>query len=367
MDFKIAILPGDGIGPEVISEAVKVLKAIGKKFGHSFHLLYGDIGGGAIDKYSNPIPEETLTTIDNSDAILFGAVGGPKWDDPEAKSRPEDGILFLRKSLDLFANLRPIKVFKSLIDTSPIKSELLNGVDIIVVRELTGGLYFGSPKKRWITSEERNAVDTLIYSEYEIKRILKIGFELALTRDKKLASIDKANVLETGRLWRQIASEISKDYPGVELEHILVDNASMQLIQNPSKFDVIVSENTFGDILTDEASVLSGSMGMIPSASLSFLNTDNKSKKIKTSLYEPIHGTAPDIAGKGIANPIGMILSVALMLNYSFGLQKESQEIYKTIETILSLGYRTKDIVLKGEKPISTTKMGDLISDFLIQ
>lgn len=365
MDCKIAILPGDGIGPEVIHEAVKILKVIEKKYGHSFELFDGIIGGTAIDKYSNPIPKETISVIDKSDAILFGAVGGPKWDDPDAKLRPEDGILFLRKSLNLFANLRPIKIFPSLIDTSPIKSDLLNGVDIIVVRELTGGLYFGSPKKRWVTSKGRKAVDTLIYSESEIKRILKVGFQLALSRNKKLASIDKANVLETGRLWRQIATEMSKDYPDVKLEHILVDNAAMQIIQNPYKFDVIVSENTFGDILTDEASVLSGSMGMIPSASLSSLNNNSKSKNFKPSLYEPIHGTAPDIAGKGIANPIGMILSLALMLNYSFSLTKEANAIHKSINTVLSLGYRTKDIVSNGNESISTSKMGDMIGDFI--
>ncbi len=363
MDYKIAILPGDGIGPEVISEAVKILKVIEKKYDHSFELLDGIIGGAAIDKYANPIPKETLSVIDKSDAILFGAVGGPKWDDPNAELRPEDGILFLRKSLNLFANLRPIKIFKPLIDSSPIKSDLLNEVDIIVVRELTGGLYFGSPKKRWVTAKGRKAVDTLIYSESEIKRILKVAFQLASSRNQKLASIDKANVLETGRLWRQIATEMSKDYPNVNLEHILVDNASMQIIQNPYKFDVIVSENTFGDILTDEASVLSGSMGMIPSASLSSLNNNSNSKKIKPSLYEPIHGTAPDIAGKGIANPIGMILSVALMLNYSFGLKVEADAIYKSINSSLSLGYRTKDIVSSGYEAISTSKMGDIISD----
>ena len=365
MDCKIAILPGDGIGPEVIHEAVKILKVIEKKYGHSFELFDGIIGGTAIDKYSNPIPKETISVIDKSDAILFGAVGGPKWDDPDAKLRPEDGILFLRKSLNLFANLRPIKIFPSLIDTSPIKSDLLNGVDIIVVRELTGGLYFGSPKKRWVTSKGRKAVDTLIYSESEIKRILKVAFQLALSRNKKLASIDKANVLETGRLWRQIATEMSKDYPDVKLEHILVDNASMQIIQNPYKFDVIVSENTFGDILTDEASVLSGSMGMIPSASLSSLNNNSKSKNFNPSLYEPIHGTAPDIAGKGIANPIGMILSLALMLNYSFSLTKEANAIHKSINTVLSLVYRTKDIVSNGNESISTSKMGDMIGDFI--
>jgi len=365
MDFKIAILPGDGIGPEVIAESVKILKIIGKKYGHSFDLYNGIIGGVAIDEFANPIPNETLSIIEKSDAILFGAVGGPKWDDPDAKIRPEDGILFLRKSLNLFANLRPIKIFPSLINTSPIKPELLNGVDIIVVRELTGGLYFGTPKKRWSTSKGRKAVDTLIYSESEIKRILKIAFQLALVRNKKLTSVDKANVLETGRLWRQIATEMSIDYPDIELEHILVDNASMQIIQNPNKFDVIVSENTFGDILTDEASILSGSMGMIPSASLSSLNNNIKSRNTKPSLYEPIHGTAPDIAGKGIANPIGMILSVALMLNYSFGLKKEADAINNSVESVLSLGYRTKDIVSTGNKPLSTSKMGDMIKDHI--
>ena len=260
MQATIAILGGDGIGPEVVAESMKVLDAISVKFDHDFNLKNEMIGGCAIDKFGTALPDQTLETCNNSDAIILGAVGGPKWDDPAAKTRPEDGILAVRKSLGLFANLRPVKVYPALINSSPIKPNLLKGVDMMVLRELTGGLYFGKPKKRWHTSRGRRGVDTLKYTEKEIERILRVGFELALNRNKKLTSVDKQNVLESSRLWREIAVELSSEYPEVELEHILVDNAAMQLIRNPASFDVIVSENTFGDILTDEASVLSGSM-----------------------------------------------------------------------------------------------------------
>ena len=271
MKASIAVLPGDGIGPEVINESIKILEAVGNRFGHDFQIESGRVGGNAIDDFGTPLPQETIDTCNASDAILFGAVGGPKWDDPNADVRPEDGILAIRKSLGLFANLRPVKVYPTLINSSPLKPEVLKGVDMLVLRELTGGLYFGKPKKRWNTSRGRRGVDTLKYTESEIVRILQVGFELAMERRKKLTSVDKQNVLESSRLWREIAIELGQDYPEVELEHILVDNAAMQLIRNPSDFDVIVSENTFGDILTDEASVLSGSMGMLPSASLSSL------------------------------------------------------------------------------------------------
>jgi 3-isopropylmalate dehydrogenase len=302
-----------------------------------------------------------MDTCIDSDAILFGAVGGPKWDDPNADVRPEDGILAIRKSLDLFANLRPVKVYPSLINSSPLKPEILKGVDMMVLRELTGGLYFGKPKKRWNTSRGRRGVDTLKYTEAEIVRILKVGFELAMGRRKKLTSVDKQNVLESSRLWREIAVEMGKGYPEVELDHILVDNAAMQLIRNPSDFDVIVSENTFGDILTDEASVLSGSMGMLPSASLSSL-PGNSGTSSRVSLYEPIHGSAPDIAGKGIANPIGSILSTAMMLRLSFGMHDEADSIEKSIEAALSEGYRTADISSDGGNQVNTTVMGDVIA-----
>ena len=361
MKISIAVLPGDGIGPEVITESIKVLEAIGNRFGHDFQIKSGRVGGNAIDDYGTPLPQETIDTCSDSDAILFGAVGGPKWDDPNVDVRPEDGILAIRKSLGLFANLRPVKVYPSLINASPLKPEILKGVDMMVLRELTGGLYFGKPKKRWNTSRGRRGIDTLKYTEAEIVRILKVGFELAMERRKKLTSVDKQNVLESSRLWREIAVEVGRGYPEVELDHILVDNAAMQLIRNPSDFDVIVSENTFGDILSDEASVLSGSMGMLPSASLSSL-PGNFGTSSKVSLYEPIHGSAPDIAGKGIANPIGSILSTAMMLRLSFGMHKEADSIEKSIDAALSEGYRTADISSDGGNQVNTTVMGDVIA-----
>ena len=361
MHAKIAVLPGDGIGPEVVAESIKVLDAISRKFGHDFELSSGRIGGNAIDDFGTPLPETTIDTCNEADAILFGAVGGPKWDDPSMTTRPEDGILSIRKSLGLFANLRPVKVYPSLINSSPIKPEILSGVDMIILRELTGGLYFGKPKKRWTTTRGRRGVDTLKYSEKEIERILRVGFELAIGRRKKLTSVDKQNVLESSRLWREIAIELSSEYPEVEVEHILVDNAAMQLIRNPASFDVIVSENTFGDILTDEASVLSGSMGMLPSASLAnLLSSDSTQKTV--SLYEPIHGSAPDIAGQGIANPIGSILSTAMMLRLSFDLEEESSAIENAVDAVLSEGYRTPDIASDGGQSVSTSQIGNVIS-----
>lgn len=360
MDVSIAVLPGDGIGPEVIAESLKVLGAISSKFNHNFNFTTADIGGCAIDKYGTPLPEETIKKCSNADAILMGAVGGPKWDNPSNKIRPEDGLLGIRKSLKLFANIRPVKVYPSLLNATPIKPEILKDVDILVLRELTGGLYFGKPKKRWSNSKGRHGVDTLKYSEHEIRRIVKLGFELADSRRKKLTSVDKQNVLETSRLWREIAIEMSSDYPNIELEHLLVDNAAMQLIRNPSSFDVIVSENTFGDILTDETAVLSGSMGMLPSASLSEMSSTTKGKGI--GLYEPIHGSAPDISGKGIANPIGSILSTAMMLRLSFNMNEEADSIEKAVEAILEDGYRTADISMGVETNANTSLIGDLVA-----
>ena len=362
MNFSITVLPGDGIGPEVVSEAVKVMNAVGNRFGHSFDTTYGRVGGNAIDDFGTPLPDDTVEMCRDTDGILFGAVGGPKWDDPRAKTRPEDGILAIRKSLGLFANLRPVKVYPQLINSSPIKPHLLEGVDMIIVRELTGGLYFAKPKKRWNTSRGRRGVDTLKYTEQEIERIIRVGFELAQGRRKRLTSVDKANVLETGRLWREVATEVADDYPDVELEHVLVDAAAMQLISNPAHFDVIVAENTFGDILTDEASVLAGSMGMLPSASLSGLPKPSGRGKRPVSLYEPIHGSAPDIAGQGIANPIGTILSLASMLRYSLGLDAEAQAIEQSVEGVLAEGYRTPDIADDGGEVCKTTEMGDVIA-----
>ena len=361
MKASIAILPGDGIGPEVVAESVKVLAAIESKYRHSFELITGRVGGNAIDDYGTPLPDETIAMCRSVDAILFGAVGGPKWDDPSQNIRPEDGILAIRKSLGLFANLRPVKVFPSLINASPLKPEFLANVDMIVLRELTGGLYFGKPKKRWKTKRGRRGIDTLKYTEQEIVRILRVGFELASKRRGKLTSVDKQNVLESSRLWREIAIEVSSEYPNIELEHMLVDNAAMQLIRNPSEFDVVVAENTFGDILSDETSVLVGSMGMLPSASLAALPGSIEAEGT-VSLYEPIHGSAPDIAGEGIANPIGSILSAAMMLRLSFGMEKEAIAIEDAVSSVLLEGYRTADISADGGTLVKTDALGDVIA-----
>lgn len=361
MKCTIAVLPGDGVGPEVTAEAVKTLEAVGRKFKHTFEAKIGYVGGNAIDRFGVPLPKQTIDTAKESDAILFGAVGGPKWDSTTAKVRPEDGILAIRKSLGLFANIRPVKAYPQLLESSPLKASVAKNVDMVIIRELTGGLYFGKPKKRWETSRGRRAVDTMSYSEKEVVRILRIGFELARQRKKKLTSIDKFNVLETGRLWREIADEMAGKYPDVELEHVLVDNAAMQLVRNPGHFDVMVAENTFGDILSDESAILGGSMGMLPSASLSSLPSDGN-RAGGVALYEPIHGTAPDIAGQGIANPIASILSAAMMLRYSFGLQREADAVERAVAGVLAEGYRTADIASKDEQTTSTSKMGSVIA-----
>lgn len=359
MNFEIVVLPGDGIGPEVVDESVKVLEAVGRRFGHRFNFHYDLVGGAAIDQHGVALTAETLRCCKGSDAVLLGAVGGPKWDDPLAKVRPEDGLLALRKELKLFANLRPVKVFPVLVNSTPLKPEVIQGVDLLVVRELTGGLYFGKPKKRWQTAQGRRAVDTMAYSEKEIERIVKVGFELARRRRRKLTSVDKANILETSRLWRQITTEISTQYRDVELDHMLVDSCAMRLVQNPSYFDVIVTENTFGDILTDEASMLAGSMGMLASASLS---TVPQPGGRAFGLYEPIHGSAPRRAGQNLANPIATILSSAMMLQYSLGLEKESVAVEQAIESTLKAGYRTYDIAPEGRSKVGTREMGDLIT-----
>ncbi len=335
MNFKITLLPGDGIGPEVVGEAVRVLEKVAGKYNHSFAFTERLMGGCSIDKYGSSLTDETLADCKSADAVLLGAVGGPKWDDPAAKDRPERGLLALRKGLGVFANLRPVKVHPALIDSSPLKPERLKGVDIIVVRELTGGLYFGWPKGRDVKDGRERAVDTLEYYDYEIKRVMELAFNLARGRRKKVTSVDKANVLESSRLWRQIATCIGKENPDVELEHVLVDTASMKLITGPASMDVVVTENMFGDILTDEASVLAGSMGMLPSASLG---------EAGAGLFEPIHGSAPDIAGKGIANPIGTILSSAMMLRHSFKLESEAASIEKAVDEVITHGARTADI-----------------------
>jgi len=335
LDFKITLLPGDGIGPEVVSEAVRVLETIGSKFGHTFDFQERLMGGRSIDKYGSSLTDETLADCKSADAVLLGAVGGPKWDDPKAKDRPERGLLALRKGLEVFANLRPVKVHPSLIDASPLKPERLEGVDILVVRELTGGLYFGEPKMRETKDGHERAVDTLECYDFEVQRVVELAFKLARGRKKKVTSVDKANVLESSRMWRQIATNIGKENPDVELEHVLVDTASMKLITGPASMDVVVTENMFGDILTDEASVLAGSMGMLASASLG---------ESGVGLYEPIHGSAPDIAGEGIANPIGTILSSALMLRHSLKLEKEAATIEEAVHQTVIDGARTLDI-----------------------
>ena len=360
MQFSITVLPGDGIGPEITTEATNVLQTVGRRYGHEFVLKYGLIGGTAIEKTGAALPDDTLKICRESDAVLLGAVGDPKWDnDPQAKVRPEDGLLALRKGLGLFANLRPVKVFPVLINATNLKPEVVKGVDFIFVRELTGGLYFGQPKKRWQTESGRQAMDTMIYTEQEIERIVRVGFELARGRKKKLISVDKANVLESSRLWRQVAMEVAQDYPDVELEHMFVDACAMRLIQNPGYLDVLVTENTFGDILTDEASMLAGSLGMLPSASLAGVPLGGA----KTfGLYEPGHGSAPRRAGLNMANPLATILSAAMMLRYSFGLLEEARAVEDAVTKTLDDGFRTYDIMSDGKTKVGTSEMGDLIS-----
>jgi len=342
----IVVLPGDGIGPEVTEQAIRVLEAVGRRGGHVFEWREELIGGCAIDRLGTALTPETLAACQSADAVLLGAVGGPKWDDPKAPVRPEQGLLALRKGLEVFANLRPVKVHPSLVEASPLRPERLAGVDILVIRELTGGLYFGQPKGREKRDGRERAVDTLAYEDFEIRRVVELAFALAKGRRNRVASVDKANVLESSRLWRQIATDIGAANPGVALEHVLVDTAAMRLVTNPAGFDVVVTENMFGDILTDEAAVLAGSMGMLPSASLG---------ASKRGLYEPIHGSAPDIAGKGLANPLGTILSAAMMLRHSLALEAEAAAIEDAVHRAVADGARTKD--LGGN--LSTLQMAD--------
>jgi 3-isopropylmalate dehydrogenase len=342
----IVVLPGDGIGPEVTSQALRVLDAVAKKGGHEFRFTERLMGGCSIDAHGTALTDAVLKECQASDAVLLGAVGGPKWDDPKAKVRPEQGLLALRKGLGVFANLRPVKVHDSLLDSSPVKPDRLKGVDILVIRELTGGLYFGQPKGRDRKDGHERAVDTLEYSDFEVQRVVELAFRLAKARKKKVTSVDKANVLESSRLWRQITTDIGARNADVALDHMLVDTAAMRLITSPATMDVVVTENMFGDILTDEASVLAGSMGMLPSASIG---------EKGPGLYEPIHGSAPDIAGKGIANPVGTILSSAMMLRHSLGLAAEAKAIEDVVDRAIAEGCRTKD--LGGG--LSTTQMAD--------
>ena len=357
MQAKITLLPGDGIGPEVAAEGVKILNAIAEKFNHQFDYESALIGGIAIDETGSALPDESIAAAKSADAILLGAVGGPKWDNPKAAVRPEQGLLKMRKELGLFANIRPVKIYPALATASTLKSEVIANVDLVIVRELTGGLYFGTPQGREENGNGRSAVDTLRYSEAEIERVLRVGFELAQGRRKKLTSVDKANVLASSRLWREIAHEVRGDYPDVDYEDLLVDACSMHLIRRPSDFDVIVTENLFGDILSDEASMLAGSMGMLPSASLAVGNK---------GLYEPIHGSAPDIAGQGIANPLATILSTAMLLRTSLNLPAEAALIEQTVDVFLAEGYRTPDLAYHGEHALGTQAVGDYIAQGIL-
>ncbi|MBI3764557.1 MAG: 3-isopropylmalate dehydrogenase [Chloroflexi bacterium] len=352
MKSNIVLLPGDGIGPEVVVEGRRVLEMVGSKFGHTLTFSEHLIGGCSIDAHGTALTEETIAACKSADAVLLGAVGGPKWDDPAASVRPEQGLLGLRKSLGLFANLRPAKTHPSLVHTSPLKPERLAGVDVLVVRELTGGLYFGQPRLREKVNGHIRAVDTLEYHDYEIRRVVELAFRLALGRRQKVTSVDKANILETSRLWRQTATAIGAEHENVVLDHMLVDTASMRLVTHPASFDVLVTENMFGDILTDEASVLVGSMGMLPSASLG---------ESGPGMYEPVHGSAPDIAGKGIANPLGTILSCALLLRYSLRLETEAAALETAVDRVLTEGCRTADIAAGDDPRLTTRQMADEI------
>lgn len=336
----IVVFGGDGVGPDVMHEATRVLDAVVSVGGHAFIFDQRKLGGCAIDAYGTALRTEDIEAARRADAVLLGAVGGPKWDDPNAKVRPEQGLLGIRKALGLFANLRPVVATEALLDASPLKEDRVRGTDLLVVRELTGGLYFGRPSKRWRERRGRAAVDTLIYREHEVRRVVELAFQLARQRKHHVTSVDKANVLTTSRLWREIVNEVAQDYPDVRLEHMLVDAMTMKLIQQPNAYDVIVTENMFGDILTDEASVLGGSIGLLPSASLGAESRDGR----RAGLYEPIHGSAPDIAGQGIANPAGMILSAAMMLRLSFGMEDEAARIEMAVERVVKNGVRTRDL-----------------------
>ena len=353
MQAKIAVLAGDGIGPDVNAEAIKVLDAVASQFGHDFDYREGLVGGVSIDAHGVALTDETFDLAKECDALLLGAIGGPKWDDPRSTVRPEQGLLALRKRLGLFANLRPVQIFPGLASVSTIREQVLENVDLVVVRELTGGLYFGQPSERYEADGRRSAVDTMAYDETEVARVVRVACELSRKRRHKVTSVDKANVLSTSRLWREVANEIAADYPDVEFEDMLVDSAAMRLIRDPSYFDVIVTENTFGDIITDEASMLAGSMGMLPSASLG----DGK-----YGMYEPIHGSAPRRAGQNLANPIAMILSAAMLLQLTLGLEREAKAVEHAVVKVVSGGHRTYDIMGEGCQQVGTREMGDLIA-----
>jgi 3-isopropylmalate dehydrogenase len=357
----IAVLPGDGIGPEVMAEGLRVLRAVADRWHHSLDLREGLIGGCAIDARNTPLPCETLEICQAADAVLLGAVGGPRWDDPNARQRPEQGLLGLRKELGVYANLRPVSVHPSLVSASPLRPERLEGVDFVVVRELTGGIYFGEKRREPVEGGER-AFDECSYTTWEIERVTRIAGELARTRRGKLTSVDKANVLETSRLWRSTVTRVVREeFPDVQLDHILVDACAMQLLRNARAFDVIVTENMFGDILTDEAAMLAGSLGVLPSASIG----DAGDGGLRRGLYEPIHGSAPDIAGRGLANPVGTILSVALMLRHSFGLEEEARTVENAVYAAIDDGCVTADIAPSGARSYSTAEVGETIANAL--
>lgn len=353
MTIKIAVLPGDGIGPEIVSEALKVLDCLRSDFGLAVETEHALIGGAAYDAHGTPFPKETLDLCRAADSILLGAVGGPKWEPLDYALRPERGLLGLRSELALFSNLRPAVLYPQLVSASTLKPEVVSGLDIMIVRELTGGIYFGKPRGRRINDQgEREGYNTLVYSESEIRRIAHSAFQIAQKRNKRLCSIDKANVLECTELWREVVIEVGKEYPDVALSHMYVDNASMQLVRNPKQFDVMLTDNMFGDILSDCAAMLTGSIGMLPSASL---DKDGK------GMYEPIHGSAPDIAGRGVANPIATVLSLAMMLRYSFDDAASAERIEQAVQTALDQGYRTADIAAEGTAKVGTAAMGDAI------
>ncbi|HVO27916.1 MAG TPA: 3-isopropylmalate dehydrogenase [Candidatus Margulisiibacteriota bacterium] len=353
--MKILVLPGDGIGPEVVEPAKNVLEACAQRFGFQVAFTEAIVGGAAIDAFRTALPDGALHLAQASDAVLLGAVGGPKWDNPRAAVRPEQALLGLRKGLGLFANLRPVRVFAELLDTAPLKADIVRDVDLVVVRELTGGLYFGKPSEQRQGPEGREGVDTLLYTEVEVARLMRIAFELARTRRKKVTSVDKANMLSSSRLWREVAHEVQRDYPDVAYEDVLVDAMAMHLLRRPRDFDVIATENMFGDILTDEASILAGSMGLLPSASL---GDSRNSLGHPRGLYEPIHGSAPDIAGHNTANPLATILSVALLLRYSLGQAAAAAAIEAAVAQVLVDGYRTPDIAQPGTRQVGCREMG---------
>lgn len=362
--YQIVQLPGDGIGPEVMAEATKVLRAAATAFDVEIQLTDALIGGAAIDAHGVPLHPDTIEQCQGADGILLGAVGGPQWDGAGGAPRPEQGLLTLRKSLGLFANLRPVRVIPALVDASPIKPGILEGVDLLVVRELTGGVYFGRPSRQWRERRGRVAVDTLIYREHEIERVVRLACDLARGRKRRVASVDKANVLESSRLWRSVVNEVGSDYPDVEIDHVLVDAMAMHLVRRPSTFDVIVTENMFGDILTDEASVLAGSIGLLPSASVGSARKSEQERRL--GLYEPIHGSAPDIMGTSQANPAGMILSTAMLLRTSVGRSDMATVIEQATERALNDGLRTADLAARGGKPVSTSAFGDAVVERLM-